>query len=302
MKISRRVALGRLGGGFASIAGGERLFAESERLAGQKLCYFTKMFQGLTYEELAKLTAELGFDGVEATIRPKGHIEPEAVPEELPKMVAAMKEQGREVTIMASGINAISEEQHTESVLRTAVELGIRHYRMAYYKYAKDRSQEEQLPEFRAKLKDLAALNQELGIQALYQNHAGSTNVGAQVSDICELVAELPREAVSLAFDIRHAVAERGDDWAAAAQEAMPLSRSVYVKDCVRGNGEKLENVPLGEGLVDPTFFPQFQVGSFPGPISLHVEYIRRDDPDAVQKGKAAYVTDFATLKGYLAG
>ncbi|MDP6915360.1 MAG: sugar phosphate isomerase/epimerase, partial [Verrucomicrobiota bacterium] len=65
-------------------------------------CVFTKPLQMLSYDDLADLIAELGFDGIEGTIRPGGQITPEQVPDELPKMVDALKKRGLEMTIMAS--------------------------------------------------------------------------------------------------------------------------------------------------------------------------------------------------------
>jgi sugar phosphate isomerase/epimerase len=294
--MNRRENLGMLGTGLLAMAGSTVLGAKK---AEKPLCFFTKMFQSLTYHELAALSAELGFAGVEATIRPKGHIEPATVPDELPKLVAALKKQGREVTIMASGINAVSKTQHTESVLRTAAALGIKHYRMSYLKYDLSKPLKPQLVEFKAQLKDLVALNKELGIQALYQNHAGKNLVGAPIWDICDLIEDLPREAISLAFDIRHAVVEAGMAWRVNASRAMPLAGAVYVKDFV-WEGSHPQNVPLGTGRVGRTFFKEFGIAKFDGPISLHVEYVPKKDKAIVEKGRAAYATDLKTLRSFL--
>ena len=92
---------------------------------------FTKPFQHLTYEEMAKVIAELGFNGIEAPIRPGGHVLPERVEEDLPKMVDALKKHDLEVTIAASGINAVNDEQRTETVLRTLAAHGIGRFRMS---------------------------------------------------------------------------------------------------------------------------------------------------------------------------
>ena len=58
-------------------------------------CVFTKPLQMLSYDDLADLIAELGFDGIEGTIRPGGQITPEQVPDELPKMIQALGRIGR---------------------------------------------------------------------------------------------------------------------------------------------------------------------------------------------------------------
>ncbi|MFT5128997.1 MAG: sugar phosphate isomerase/epimerase [Rhodothermales bacterium] len=296
MNVSRRESIEILGSGVVALTAASVLGAQKP---AQQICFFTKMFQKLSFDELAQLTTGLGFGGVEATIRPKGHIEPEAVPDQLPQMVEALKKQGRELSIMASGINSVSPGQHTESVLKTAAALGVKRYRMSYFRYNLRKPLKSQLVEFKAQLKDLVALNQELGIQALYQNHAGKDIVGAPIWDICDLIEEFPREAISLAFDIRHAVVEGGYAWQVNARRAMPLAASVYVKDFV-WKGAKAQNVPLGEGRVQKSFFRDFDIANFAGPVSLHVEYVERSAPDVAELGKAAYAKDFETLKSFL--
>ena len=88
-----------------SAATATTLSAKAQAPARNPFCFFSKPFQSLSYDDLADLTAELGFDGIEGTIRPGGHIIPEQVPDELPKMVEALAKRKLELTIMASGIN-----------------------------------------------------------------------------------------------------------------------------------------------------------------------------------------------------
>ncbi len=108
---------------------------EAAEPTGNTFCFFSKHLQGLSFDDIASFAAEVGMDGVEAPIRPGGHVEPEKVEEDLPKLVEALKKQGRELTIMTSGINEVNAEQNTEAVLRTAAKLGVKRFRMLYYKY-----------------------------------------------------------------------------------------------------------------------------------------------------------------------
>ena len=55
---------------------------------------FTKPFQKLSYDETAEVAAQVGWEGIELPLRAKGHIEPERVEEELPKMHDALKKRG----------------------------------------------------------------------------------------------------------------------------------------------------------------------------------------------------------------
>ncbi|OYW73969.1 MAG: hypothetical protein B7Z37_19675, partial [Verrucomicrobia bacterium 12-59-8] len=177
------------------------------------VCFFTKHLQGLSFDDIASLGAEAGFNGVEAPIRPKGHIEPEKVADELPKFIEALKKQGLEMTIMTSGINEVSKEQHTEEVLRTAAKLGVKRFRMNYFKYDLKQPIWEQLQAVRPKIKDLVALCKEIGIQPMFQNHSGKDYFGAPVWDIFSIMREYPAADFSFAYDILHSTCEGGLSW-----------------------------------------------------------------------------------------
>jgi sugar phosphate isomerase/epimerase len=256
-----------------------------------KVCAFVKFVQSLSYNELAERIAGIGFDGIEATIRDKGQ-----VPDELPKLVEALKKHGLDINVMASSVNR-ADQPHTESVLKTAASLGIKRYRMEYYRYDLKRPVAEQLVELRPVVKDLAALNRELGIAAVYQNHSGAYAVGATIWDLHELFRDYSTDEFGIAFDIRHATVEAGLSWPVLFNVATPHLGAVYVKDFV-WEGAKPENVPLGAGRVDKSFFTQVRKANFAGPISLHVEYL----PEAgVAENLAAMKNDLATLKSWLA-
>lgn len=263
---------------------------------GHKICAFIKFLQSLSYERLAETIAELGFDGIEATVRDRGHVLPERVEEDLPKLVEALKKHNLEITVMASSVNNI-DQPHTEKVLRTAAALGVKRYRMTYYRYDLKRPVTEQLAEFRPMARDLAALNRELGISAVYQNHAGAKNVGATLWDLHSLIKDFPVDEIGIAFDIRHATVEAGLSWPVFFNLARPHLGIVYVKD-FRWNGRKPENTPLGQGQVDPKFFTMLKQSQYNGPISLHVEYLQRE---GVEPNVAALRDDLATLRSWLA-
>src|SRR6185503_5733092 len=107
---------------------------ESKAASAYKFCAFEKPLQFLSYDELAELLAETGFNGVEAAVRDGGHVLPEKVEEDLPRFIAALKKQGLEMTVLTSGINSV-DSPHAEKVLRTAAKLGVKRYRMNWYRY-----------------------------------------------------------------------------------------------------------------------------------------------------------------------
>lgn len=262
------------------------------------ICAFVKFIQSLGHERLAETIRQLGFDGIEATVRPGGQVEPERVEEDLPKLAEALKAHDVDLTIMTTRISR-ADDPLTEKVLRTAKSLGVTCYRMDQYRYDLSRPVTAQLDELRPVVRDLVALNRELGMQGLYQNHAGAQYVGASIWDLHTLLGDISPEEIGVAFDIRHATVEGGLTWPVLWNLIEPRTRSIFVKD-FRWEGRRVENVPLGQGQVDPSFFAKtLKRSDFQGPISLHVEYLQQSGAD---ENVAALREDLSTLRQLLGG
>lgn len=289
----------------ASLLAGSLAISSTPVLAAEKrankLCFFTKHLQGLSFDDIASLAVEMGVDGVESPIRPKGHIEPEKIEDELPKYVEALKKQSLELAILTSGITEVSAEQRTEAVLRTAAKLGVKRFRMSYYKYDLQKPIWPQLQEIKPKLKDLIQLCQEIGIQPLFQNHSGKDYYGAPVWDIYSLMQEYTPEQFSFCFDIFHATLEGGLQWPLSAALTADHWGAVYFKD-FQWNGRKAEGCPLGQGQVNSDFAKMIKQRNYTGPISLHVEYLKGDPKDAavLKSFREAHLRDFKVLKEWM--
>ena len=274
------------------------LNAESRGKQHNPYCVFSKPLQMLSYDDLADLIAELGFDGIEGTIRPGGQITPEQVPDELPKMMEALKKRRLEMTIMASGINNADDKLNIQQ-LQVAAKLGIKRYRMGYHKYDLKKPIVSQMNELRPVLKNLVALNKELGLQAIYQNHSGSNYFGAPLWDLHELFKAHDPAHLSVGFDMSHATAEGTRAWPLHANLLRPRIGALYVKD-FRWTKNKRENCALAEGIVDQKYPAQLIRSGFTGPINLHVEYLKPFTKENVPNQIAAIKRDSATLNRWL--
>ena len=263
------------------------------------ICVFTKPFNSLSFNELADRIAELGFDGIEAPIRKGGHVDPDQVEQKLPELVEALKKRDLKITIMTSDIND-PDDPATERVLRTAATLGIERYRMKYFKYDLKQSVLSQIEQWRPKLKQLAAMNHDFGLTAVYQNHAGTNYLGAPLWDIRLALQGIAPSDIGVAYDIRHATAEGGMSWPVTFNMIRPSIDTVYVKDFVWKENKKPSNVPLGTGRIDPSFFKMLDDTDFNGPISLHEEYLDHRNPDLVPEHLAAIKADLTTLRAML--
>jgi sugar phosphate isomerase/epimerase len=294
--IARRDFLrGSVAIGAAMTAGVQTRAAFTADSARNPICLFIKFVQSLNYDQLADAVADMGADGIEATVRKGGYIAPEAAGDELPKLVDALAKRNLKVTMITTDVVDV-DDRNTRPVLETAAKLRIPMYRMGFYQYDLERPVMEQLAVIAPKLKDLGPLNRELGIQAVYQNHSGAEHVGGTVWDIYSLIKDIPIEQIALAFDIRHATIEAGLSWPTVYNAMRTRIATVYVKD-FDWVGRRAEHVPLGKGRVDGAFFKRLLADGFKGPISLHVEYLGRGD---AQENLAALRRDLGVLRSWL--
>lgn len=278
----------------AAVVAGKNAFAQTTAAGTPKICAFVKFLQDQSYTELAETIKELGFDGIEATVRNKGHVLPERVEDDLPKLVEALQAHDLEVTVMASDV--MDTDELSQRVLRTAAGLGIKRYRMGFYRYDKQRPVLEQLDEIRPKVAELVAMNNELDMQALYQNHSGAKYVGGTLWDLRYLIKDQPTERIASAFDIRHTTIEAGLSWPVLYDMMKPHIGAIYVKD-FQWQDRKAEHVPLGQGRVDPEFFQLLRADGYDGFYSLHVEYLKKE---GTQANIDALRRDLATLQSWL--
>lgn len=273
--LSRRQFVTRTALATAALAAGA--VAPARAAAGSKypLIAFSKPFQTLSYDDTADVVAEVGWDGIECPVRPKGQIEPERAADELPRLLAALKKRGKELSLATTAITNPS-GPHTESLLRTLAKLGIPRYRLGFWKYDLKKPIAPQVADIRAQLRDLAAMNQELGLQAGFQNHSGKDYVGAPVWDVWSMIQDLNPKHMGMCFDIGHATLEGGYSWGIDARLVEPYFTAVFVKDfqwTKTDKGNKAQWVMLGEGAVDKTFFTWLKTTKFAGPICQHHEY-----------------------------
>lgn len=224
---------------------------------------------------MAEFAAECGFDGVDLTVRPGGHVEPSFVTRDLPLAVKAVDRTGKKVRMITTAIRETG-EPHTKSILETAGKHQIEFYRLGWYDYVPSLGIDENLKQVSQKLTSLAEMNRQNKIKGAYQNHAGMS-VGAPVWDIARILHDLNSPWMGCQYDVRHGILEGGTSWPLGFEYVKPHINSLDIKDFVwtkKDDKWEAENVPLGKGMVD---FQQYfsLIRSLPEtiPMCLHVEY-----------------------------
>jgi len=283
--------------GLGLVAGG-RAFGEEEKSGGREIAVFTKFFEKLSYDELAAAIAPLGVDGLEAPLRKGGAIQPEEIAEKLPAFCAALAKKNLKVVIMASTIGSVDENGLAEEQLRAAAKAGIKRYRLDHLRYDLSKPIKAQVADYKAQLTDLAALNREVGIQGLYQNHRGNNYVGGPIWDMVEILEDIDPKQLGMAFDFAHATVEGANAWEMNFRRALPHIGAVFFKD-YKLVGKNWEACPIGEGVVNP-LSGKLVTQMLPKevPVSIHIEYV--NGGDLMKKTVEAMANDLATVRKWL--
>jgi sugar phosphate isomerase/epimerase len=256
-----------------------------------KVDIFSRHLQWLrTADDVADAVNQMGFDGVDVTVRPyPGHVDPARVATDLPPFVDSLRKHGllvREITCPITD----ADSPNAEAILQTASSLGITHYWWGTFRYTPGTPIKRQLDELKPRVAKLAALNAKYRMTAMYHTNEGSNAVGATIWDLLYVLQDFDPAQVGFHYDFGHMTIGGGNGtWALNLRAAGPYVAGVSLKDAVlqkdsagatggRGigmpNGWRVKQVPLGEGLDNLS-----ALGSvlselrFSGPLEIQAEY-----------------------------
>ena len=272
-----------VGAGYV-LVGGRGFAAAAVQRPLPPVVVFSKLYQELklNFEQSAEVTSEAGLDGIDCAVRKGGEILPDRAVDEMPRYAEALAERGAKMQLMTTDIVGV-DSPHARDVLSAGQKLGIRYYRLGFWRQQPDVAREKQTAQIQASLKELAAMNRELGMCAVLENHSTSgakfgqkppSNTGGyaggDLTQMYDIVKDFDPKEVAVAFDIGHALLMHGDEWRKCFERLQDHIGIVYIKD-VKQSGRF---VALGEGeLVKTDFFPLLVKMNYRAPLCIHVEY-----------------------------
>lgn len=255
-----------LGAGTASAASGR--FAPP-------VSVFTKVCQEvkLDFDQSAEVVAAAGLDGIDCAVRPGGEILPERAAEDMPRYAAALARHKIKMLLLTTAITGVS-SPGGEAILRAGKKLGIQYYRLGYWNHRTNEDPAKFRAEIVAALKDLAAMNREIGVCAVFQNHSSAKTAnrlaGGDLAELYDLIKDFNPDQVAVAFDLGHAILTHGDGWRPHFEKLKGHIKVAYVKDARRPSSF----VPFGQGEFGAAnFFPLLARMGYRAPLSMHIEY-----------------------------
>ena len=282
--MTRRTALTALGAVAASTLRGQ-IHAPAKR-SGPQLCVFSKNLAKVEYSELGAIAKELGFDGVDLTVRPGGHVEPNLVNVDLVRAIESVHGAELEVPMITTALTTPFDPTALP-IIYIAGKSGVRLFKPGYWHYGSSDIL-TRVALVKQDVAGLATMGRQCGMALGLHNHSGD-NVGEAVWDSQSILSDIDPRWAGFYFDPCHATAEGGlSGWEISLRLALPRIKMVAIKDfywAKKGAAWEMQMCPLGEGMVNwPKFFSMLARGGFDGPISLHVEYEPKDELAAMAR------------------
>lgn len=249
-----------------------------------RIALFSKCLHGLDAPALACMAAEVGYDGIDLTVRRGGHVEPERVEQDLPPAVKAIRDAGLDIPMISTDI-VDADNPLTDRVLRTAAALGIPNYRMSALYYSVQPDLPADLLRFERTLRKLAQLNERHRIVGTIQNHSLDSDFGVQfghyfssmIWDLAAVLKSANSPWIGSQYDIGHAAIECSRSWAIGLELLSPFVKALQLKDFVwekQGPLWEPQGVPVGQGMVDyPRFMGIVRRKKLDVPVILYVTY-----------------------------
>ena len=251
---------------------------------------FSKQLQFLDYQTTGQIAAELGFSGVDLTVRPNGHVLPEMVKTDLPKAVSEIEKGGSICKMITTSIESVDSPLDVD-ILKASSKSGIEFYRTNWFPYIDGKLMTETLEIYKEQIRKLGLLNEELGLIGCYQNHAG-IKVGSSFWEVKKILETVNPAYFGAQYDVRHGMVEGGYSWENGFKLLHSQIKVIVLKDFkwakLNGKWEAI-NVPIGEGMVDfDKYFKLLKKYKLNPPVSLHLEY----DLGGAEKGNRDITVD----------
>ncbi len=266
------------------------------------LCAFAGCFAQIPYAQLPEIGSSMGYDGMDLTVMPGGHVDPSRYMVDLDRAFQTFQDAGIELPMVTTSFTSPS-QNYAYAILYVSAELGARFCRLGTWPpplppEVSGQTTSGQLTNIRAAmmrndLAQFAATGLRCNITPLLANHAGSYP-WRSVPEVEAMLTGIAPKAFGYCFDPVQAVIEgaTANAWEAALQAALSRLGAVALSDVALdqepGAAVKPRLCALGEGVIDwKKFFSILATARFHGPVSMHMDYAPASAVNAMKKDLA---------------
>ena len=255
------------------------------------VCLYSQALIDIPYIDLPMVVQDLGFDGVDLTVQPGGHVLPEKAGVSLMPALEAFTGVGLDVPMITTALTSL-EDTTAQDILGLASFIKVPFFRPGHWKFTGSPAIEMQLILVQRQVSGLAELARATGMVMGIHNFVEGTE-GAAVADINRVIRPMDARLVGYDFDAAYATVQGGAaGFAPALAQALPRLKMVSVRDFKwveqAGGARRRIACPLGEGVVEwGPFFAALAKARFAGPISVQVDHQPKSPMVAIRKDLA---------------
>jgi sugar phosphate isomerase/epimerase len=276
-----------------------------------KFCAFTESFQEWPIPKVCEKFREIGLDGLDLTVRPGGHIQPEDAAAKLPDAVKAAKQNGVQISMLTTGIT--DADKSAEVILEKCAEFGIGKIKLGYFQYKTFGSLLSTVDDARARISRVAALAQKYNVLPCVHIHSGPI-IPCSGAVAYLLFRDIKPGEVGAYVDPMHMTVEGGlDGWRQGLDLLSPWIAVSSVKNSlwVKGGRDKagqqkweMKKCPVADGMAPiPDFMNTLRKIGYGGLFSLGSEYVDNNSWKKLSVDECLEQTrsDLKYIKGILA-
>lgn len=261
------------------------------------LCAYSGCFAKIPYAQLPEIVGDMGYDGIDLTVMPGGHVDPSRYMVDLDRAFQTFQDAGIELPMVTTSFISPS-QTYAYAILYVSAELGAHFCRLGVWPPPLPAEASPQLTNVRASmmrndLAQFAVTGARCKITPLLANHAGSYP-GRSIPEVEAMLTGIDPKSFGYCFDPVQAVIEArsANAWEADLQAALPRLGAVALSDVVLdpdpGGMIKPRPCALGEGVIDwKKFFSALAAARFHGPVSMHMDYAPASAVNAMKKDLA---------------
>lgn len=243
---------------------------------------FTDNLADLSVPEVCMAAKRAGFDGLDLTLRPGGHIRPEAAEVGLAEARRAADGAGVAIPMVSTAVTDV-DSPHAEAIFAAAAHYGARLLKVGYWEYRPFGTLATQLDEARAKLDRLVRLGRKYHVLPCVHCHSG--RLLASGGPLLYLILkDFATDEVGAYVDPMHMTIEGGlAGWEMGLDLLAPWLALVGIKSFRWLPAERDENgqqrwrweyCPLADGMAPlPEFVGYLKRLKYDGVVSFHSEY-----------------------------
>jgi len=240
----------------------------------------SKFFHSLGVSELGAKARELGFDGIDVSVRPGHPVNPANVEAALPRAVAAWRAQGLVCPLATAPVTLVDTAvPEVESLFAGCAAAAVPRVKIGFFPFTPGEDYWGLVETARRALEGFARVGERYGVQTVYQVHSGPV-LGSNCAGLMHLLRGLDPRWVGAYPDLGH-LALDGEDYPMGLAMLGEYLSIVAVKDAYHApqpEGSEPPYVPrfvkLGRGAVNwRRALGALKDQGVDGAISVHTEY-----------------------------